>query len=54
MGIYELLVEIVKNPDAPKFYRQLYEHYKSKGMDNESQAVLYLIETKFKKNDSNS
>jgi hypothetical protein len=50
MEIYKLLVEIIKNPNVPRFYRKLEELYKRAEMENESLAFQNLIEVKFNKN----
>lgn len=54
MEVYVTLVEMIKNPDAPKFYRDLQKFYKNKGMENEAQAFLKLLEIKFNKNVSDN
>jgi len=50
MEVYEILFELIKNPDAPKFYRDLHNFYSKLGLTNESEAFLHLLEIRFKKN----
>jgi hypothetical protein len=50
MEVYEILYELIKNPEAPKFYRDLQNFYEKLGLKNESEAFLKLLEIKFKKN----
>lgn len=50
----QILVKILDKPDIPKFYRELYKYYQSKNMHNEMNAIHYLIEKKFKKNEINN
>ena len=50
MEIYDVLTRILENPEAPKFYRELQRIYENKGMENESQAFLKLLEIKFEEN----
>jgi hypothetical protein len=55
MEIYKILIEIIEQPEAIQFYKNLQKYYESQKMTNESDAVLHLIENKFKKaNVSNS
>lgn len=54
MDVYRILVELLDKPNAPKFYRNLYNFYKLKNMENEAEAFLYLIENKFDKNDTDN
>jgi len=50
----QILVKILDKPDIPKFYRELHKYYQSKNMHNEMNAIQYLIEKKFKKNEINN
>ncbi len=50
MDIFQTIINLIDKPDAPKFYRQLQEHYQSKGRIHEAEAIGYLIEKKFRKN----
>lgn len=54
MDVFQILLNILDKPSAPKFYRELYNYYKSKNMQNETEAIRYLIENKFNKNENNS
>lgn len=55
MEIYNILIEIIEKPEAIQFYKKLQKYYESQRMTNEANAILYLIENKFKKqNVSNS
>jgi hypothetical protein len=54
MEVYKILLEVINNPEAPKFYRDLQNFYKNEGMENESEAFLKLLEIKFKKNVSDN
>lgn len=54
MDVFKILLEVINNPEAPKFYRDLQNFYKEAGMENESEAFLELLEVKFKKNVSDS
>jgi len=50
----QILVQILDKPDIPKFYRELCKYYESKNMQNEMNAIRYLIEKKFTKNENNN
>lgn len=54
MEAYKILLAILGKPDAPKFYRNLRDHYKNNGFINESAALDHLIEKKFGKKDVNN
>lgn len=54
MDNIQILVQILDKPDVPKFYRELYKYYQSKNMQNEMDAIRYLIEKKFSKNEINN
>lgn len=54
MEIYQILLAILDKPDAPKFYRELRNHYQTNGMQHEASAISYLIEKKFDKKDDNT
>ncbi len=51
MNIYQILIAILEKPNATKFYRELKNYYKNNELINEANAIDYLIENKFKKND---
>lgn len=51
MNVYEILVAILEKPNVPKFYRELRDHYQTKGMMHEASAIAHLIEKKFEKKD---
>lgn len=54
MEPYKIISEIIKDPDVPKFYRMLQEFYRKKNMENESNAILKLLEIKFNNNVSDN
>ena len=55
MEIYNILIEIIEKPEAIQIYKNLQKYYESQRMTNEADAILHLIENKFKKqNVSNS
>lgn len=54
MEIYEIILSILEKPDVPKFYRELKNVYQSNKMIHEAEAIDYLIEKRFKKNDNDS
>lgn len=51
MEIYQILLEILNKPDAPKFYRELRNYYQNNNLTHEASAISYLIENKFEKKD---
>ena len=54
MDIYQIFLALLDKPDAPKFYRELRNYYKTIGLLNEASAIDHLIENKFKKNENSS
>jgi hypothetical protein len=52
MEIYKILLEILNKPEAPKFYRELSNYYEKNKKIQEASAIKYLLEQKFKKNES--
>ncbi len=50
MDIYKIMISLLDNPFAPKFYRELRDYYAKTGKINESLAFDHLIEQKFGKN----
>jgi len=54
MEVYKLLIEVIKNPNIPRFYRKLEELYKELNMENESKAFQNLVEIRFNKNVSDN
>lgn len=54
MEIYKILFEIIKNPAANKPYKDLAREFKLLGKEEEHDAIIKLIEIKFKKNESNN
>lgn len=54
MDLLQILLQILDKPNVPKFYKELYNYYKSKNMQNEMEAIHYLIEKKFNKNEINN
>lgn len=52
MEVYKILLEILNKPEAPKFYRELSHYYERKGNIQEASAIKFLLEQKFKKNES--
>lgn len=51
--IDKICFDILANPRSSAAYRRMSEYYKSKLMENESEAFLYLIERKFNADSSN-
>ena len=52
MELYQILINLVKHPSAPRFYRELRDYYLKSGMFNEAAAFDRLLEHKFgEKND---
>lgn len=49
MDLYKILISILDKPDVPKFYRDLQIYYQTLNKTQESSAISYLIEQKFKK-----
>lgn len=47
MDIGYILANLVKNPFAPRFYRQLKEYFLSISKKNEAEAVDFLLKTRF-------
>lgn len=45
--ISNIYLNLIKNPFIPKIYRELRDYYKSIGMDNESNAFVYLLKIKY-------
>lgn len=54
MEIYKILFDIVKNPEATKPYKDLASQYNLLGKREECNAIIKLIEIKFKKNESDN
>ena len=50
MQPYQILIDILDKPEAPKNYRKLKEYFEKNNMLNEASAIGYLIEKKFGKN----
>lgn len=50
MQPYQILIDILDKPEAPKNYRKFKEYYEKNHMLNEASAIDYLIEKKFGKN----
>ena len=51
MELYKILIDLVKNPLVPRFYRELRNYYQYAGKINEVTAFDFLIEHKFNKKD---
>jgi hypothetical protein len=54
MDVFKILAELFEKPNAPKFYRELRNHYLAQGLTNEALALDYLLEIKFQKKDDKS
>lgn len=52
--VYPILLDLLANPGSPQAYRQLKRYYESAGMNNEAEAVGYLLENKFGENATNT
>ena len=50
MHPYQIIIDILKTPDAPKCYRDLKKYFTNRNMLKEASAVDFLIEKKFDKN----
>lgn len=50
MHPYQIIIDILDKPDAPKCYRTLKEYFKDCNMHQEASAIDFLIEKKFDKN----
>jgi len=51
MEIYQILISLLERPDSPKYYRELRDYYQKLGLENETEAITYLIERKFNNKD---
>lgn len=49
MEIYQILFSLLEIPDSPKYYRELRDYYKKANLENEADAIDYLIKEKFEK-----
>lgn len=54
MKIFEIIFNIINNPNAPRFYRDLKSLLKSQNREKEADAIEVLLSKKFKKNDINT
>lgn len=53
--LQKIIINIIKNPHIPKFYRDLSIYFDSQyNKKVEIDALKYLLETKFNENDSNN
>ena len=52
LQVFKILRDMINKPFAPKFYKDLQNYYRNKGMENEAKAFEYLMEIRF--NDNNS
>jgi hypothetical protein len=52
VDIYQILIHLLEKPNAPKFYRELRDHYVAQGMIHESEAINQLLQQKFEKQDA--
>lgn len=43
---------MINKPFAPKFYKDLQNYYKNKGMQNEADAFEYLMKVRFHANNT--
>ncbi len=50
MQPYQIIIDILDKPEAPKNYRKFKEYLEKNNMLNEASAIGYLIEKKFGKN----
>lgn len=51
MNILNILHRMLNMPNSVKIYRDLHQYYLSTGQINEAQAINFLIESKFPKNE---
>lgn len=54
MNIYQTLQDIIEKPDVKIFYIQLQKIFQKLEKKHEVEALTYLLEKKFNKNDNNS
>lgn len=52
-NVLELYVDLIENPFTPKPYRNLSEFYKDKGLIEESEAFLSVLEESHEDTDTN-
>lgn len=51
MDIFNILTEIINNPQAKRYYLELEKYYKDKNMIHESEVIKHIIETILKENE---
>jgi hypothetical protein len=49
--LQDIFLDIIKNPDVPKNYRDLRLYYLSAKLQDEADAVAHLLERRFKENE---
>ena len=54
MHPYQIIIDILDKPEAPKCYRNLKKYFVECNMLKEASAVDFLIEKKFGKNNDNT
>lgn len=52
--LQKIIINIIKNPNIPKSYRELSSYFKSKNKKIETEAINYLLEIKFNEKDSDT
>lgn len=52
--LYKILWNLIENPTAPRFYRELRDHYYRLNKTHEVLAIDYLIEQRFGKKDAST
>lgn len=50
MELLQIYNSLLDKPDIPKFYRDLKAYYQKHGLIQEAEAIGFLIENKFGKN----
>lgn len=52
MNLYKIIVNLIENPNTPRFYRMARDYYNSVGKTNEAAAFSYLLKMKFGEDDT--
>ena len=52
MEAYKIYIQILRNPNSIKHYNELINYYSAKHMQNEAEAIIYLLEKKFRENEN--
>ena len=54
MEVFKIFSSLIDKPNVPKFYRELASYYDKHEMHHESEAIVFLIENKFGKNNEHT